>query len=253
MSATPQHIRTEDLSAYIDGVLGDDERSAIAVHLEACAECRNELAELRATVRLLNQLPQLEPRRSFQLGMEFDTHRTERSTVVRLLPVVRSLSVAAVILFLVATSALFLENTGNIDESTPSQSAIQRETGEVDDTSQGAGDDAEADTTGEQPPTGNPAPEDSRPIDRGAAASSGDEPLEDLTNLQEAQETAEDGAVGEVAQAGEPGTSERSLPRRLSDEYGTAFVTGLGGLALVLVSLWIILLRMSRRVRRTRI
>lgn len=238
MTTPSQHIRTEDLSAYIDRMVGDSERSAIASHVAVCAECRAELAELQATVRLLNALPQFGPRRSLQLGMEHDTHRPRQPAIVRLLPVVRSLSVAAMILFMVASGTLLLANTSDSgDDSAASESSVMSETGTASGASQGAG---EAGTTAEQPAPANPAQGDGRLIDRGAAASSGEDPLEDLTNLQEAPQ--------DVAQVSDETASGVSLPSRLASEYGLAFVIGLGALTLALVSLWIILVRMRRRI-----
>lgn len=237
MSTTPRHIRTEDLSGYIDGMVS--EREAIAEHVATCAECRTELAELRATVRLLNGLRQVSPLRSFQLGMEHDSRHSERSPIARLLPAVRSLSVAAIILFIVASGALLLGNA-NGDGATPAGSAIESETGAPDGASQGAG---ESNTSGAQPAPGTESSGSGTLIDRGASASRGEDPLEDLTTLQE---TPVDQASGDVAQAGDVGAISESFPRRLTSEYGVEVVIGLGVLALVLVSLWIVLVRMSR-------
>ena len=64
----PQHLDTDALSAYLDGRIEPDVRSAVAAHLAACADCRRELDELRTTVDVLRGLPQYRPRRSFQLG-----------------------------------------------------------------------------------------------------------------------------------------------------------------------------------------
>ncbi len=238
MTTASHHIRTDDLSAYIDGMLSESDRSAIANHLATCAECRAELAELRATVRLLNALPQYTPRRSLQLGMDHDTHRSRQSPVIRFLPVVRSLSVAAVILFMVAAGALLLGGTSDdVDRSMAPRSGVQSETGATDDASQGAG---EAGTS------------DERLIDRGAAASSGDDSLEDLTNLQEVQEGAADQAAAGVAQITGNTTPPANLQSRLTSEYGPALVTGLGIVSLVLVAFWIALVRMKRHVHQSR-
>lgn len=239
MSTAPRHIRTEDLSAYIDGEVDDSERDAIAEHIVACAECRTELAQLRATVRLLSELQQGSPGRSFQLAMEHVRHQSQRSPVVRLLPVVRSLSVAAIILFIVASGALLLGNARD-DASLPSGSSIASETGATGGASQDAG---EANTSGAQPAPGTESSDSGTLIDRGAAASRVEDPLEDLTTLQE---TPVDGATGDVAQAGDIIASTEGAPRRLASEYGAQVVIGLGTLALVLVSLWIMLVRVSR-------
>jgi predicted anti-sigma-YlaC factor YlaD len=52
------------LSAYLDEALSPAERASVAAHLEGCARCRAQLADLRATSRLIGALPQLAPRRS---------------------------------------------------------------------------------------------------------------------------------------------------------------------------------------------
>lgn len=240
MSPAPHHIRTEDLSAYIDGMLSDHDRSDIANHLATCAACRVEFSELRATVRLLNQLPQFASRRSLQLGMDHDTHRRRHSPVIRLLPVVRSLGVAAVILFMVAAGAVFLGTMGDdVDQSTAPRSEAQSETGATDDASQGVG---QAGNAGETETS------DERLIDRGAAASSGEDPLEDLTTLQEAQQSAADQASADVARV----DTGSNVQNRLTSEYGVALVIGLGVLALALVCFWIVLARMSRPGHRLR-
>ena len=63
-----KHERTRILlSSYVDGEVTEDEARRVEAHLEGCHECQVELEELRATVSLLSQLPQLEPSRSFRL------------------------------------------------------------------------------------------------------------------------------------------------------------------------------------------
>jgi hypothetical protein len=46
----------EALSAYLDEALAPEERSRVEGHLEGCAECRRELAAVRATVALLRRV-----------------------------------------------------------------------------------------------------------------------------------------------------------------------------------------------------
>lgn len=48
------------LSEYLDGTLTARARARVEEHLGCCQECRNELAELRGTVRLLRSLPPVE-------------------------------------------------------------------------------------------------------------------------------------------------------------------------------------------------
>jgi anti-sigma factor RsiW len=52
------------LSAYLDDELTQGEHDGVRAHLEGCARCRAQVAELRATSRLIGLLPQLAPGRS---------------------------------------------------------------------------------------------------------------------------------------------------------------------------------------------
>jgi len=61
MSTTP-HPRAL-LSAYIDDALAPDEAAAVRAHLDACADCRTRLTELRAAARLIAALPDPRPTR----------------------------------------------------------------------------------------------------------------------------------------------------------------------------------------------
>src|SRR6266851_4897429 len=61
MNAT-EHVRAQ-LSAYLDGALGDAERTAVEGHLAACPDCRARLGELRATASLIRALPDPVPSR----------------------------------------------------------------------------------------------------------------------------------------------------------------------------------------------
>ena len=44
------------LADYVDGSLGPDDRKAVDQHLEGCAQCRQELVELRETMSALSGL-----------------------------------------------------------------------------------------------------------------------------------------------------------------------------------------------------
>jgi hypothetical protein len=142
--------------------------------------------------------------------------------------VARALSVAAVIMFLVASGALYFGEAGQPGGDAPGSG----ETGAVSEASEGAG------------TTGTEAAGDGRLIDQGAAASGGTDPLEDLTNLQEGSEGAASQAAAEAA--GRGGAIDR-----LTDDYGAAAVAALGTLAFLLVIAWLVLARTSRRVRGT--
>jgi len=65
----------EDLSAYVDGELGERARRALETHLASCEACSTLLRELQDAKSLLSELPRLAPRRSFTLGPEFAAAR----------------------------------------------------------------------------------------------------------------------------------------------------------------------------------
>lgn len=67
MSAQRNLNDTELLSAYIDGQLTIEERSALEARLLDDADLRQQLALLRATVDLIKELPQLQAPRNFTL------------------------------------------------------------------------------------------------------------------------------------------------------------------------------------------
>ena len=64
-----RHRRLRDqLSAYIDGELDASAAGRLEHHLAECGRCRQEMEQLRATVAALQELPAVEPPRSFTLS-----------------------------------------------------------------------------------------------------------------------------------------------------------------------------------------
>src|SRR4030042_6331419 len=64
-----RHRRTRrQLSPYLDGMLSVQESGRLEAHLAQCRACRDELEEMRATVRALAELPLVEAPRSFALA-----------------------------------------------------------------------------------------------------------------------------------------------------------------------------------------
>jgi len=57
-----------DLSAYVDDMLSEKARRRLEAHLHSCEACRQELAELRATVEAMGSLPMADAPRSFTLA-----------------------------------------------------------------------------------------------------------------------------------------------------------------------------------------
>ncbi len=65
--AHEDHLTIEQLSAYLDGQLSQQEQAECDAHLQVCRQCRGMLADLRQTVSLLHALPQPELPRSLVL------------------------------------------------------------------------------------------------------------------------------------------------------------------------------------------
>lgn len=120
----------ELLSAYIDGMLEDGEREALEARLSADARLRRELAALRQTVALVQQLPTLKAPRDFTLSIPVAAptvtrppadatvtlaptvltrpDRTTRRVIP--LPLVSAISTAAAALLILAGVGLLLTN-----------------------------------------------------------------------------------------------------------------------------------------------
>ena len=62
-----RHLGPDTLAEYMDGRLGAAARTRVDQVLASCANCREELEELQATVSLLQQLPVEPVPRSFTM------------------------------------------------------------------------------------------------------------------------------------------------------------------------------------------
>ena len=127
-----QHLDVDALNAYLDHQLSPQEMVAARAHLATCPACGRELAELRATVALLRELPQYLPRRTFQLGPEHARRRSGRGSALggwfeRLVPAVPALRIAtvAVAVLLVAVIAGDLVSNRGADRGLVLQSGEQ--------------------------------------------------------------------------------------------------------------------------------
>lgn len=121
-----RHLDLETLNALVDDTIPAAERPGIIQHLTGCAACRQELEELRATARLCAGLPQFTPPHPFSLGPEY-ARRPANARLVQTLPIVRTLAMAAVLIF-VLVSAFAIINTrqssassSNADRAAPAQ------------------------------------------------------------------------------------------------------------------------------------
>lgn len=144
-----------------------EEGALVVHHLASCEICNARAHELRAVAALFGQLPEIEPPRSFALTPDQARkptpirERTTASTILRLLPIVRALSVAAMLAVLILGATLLLnpqDDTVTLDATTSMQ------TGET------SGD---GDSLGETYPAYAPQ-ERGEVVDQGQAASAHD-------------------------------------------------------------------------------
>lgn len=117
-----RHLDLDTLNALVDGAVPESERPAITQHLAGCATCQENLDELRATARLCATLPQFAPPRLFTLGPEYGRHPVNLR-LVQTLPVVRSLAVAAVLVFVLVSAFAVINTRHGSASSTADQGA----------------------------------------------------------------------------------------------------------------------------------
>jgi hypothetical protein len=238
MSTFSHPASSDALNAYVDGTLTSAERAAVEATVATSPELRQELLELQATATLLGSLPELQPRRSFRLGEEYarptaPAQPANVSPIVRLLPIVRSLSVAAALIFMVVAGAFFFDVNGNpgsdTEQTLQQQNVIMGVTDSSSDASEHAEDASESDS-----------PESSM-VERGDAASASDEPTDDLTALAP---SAEQSADGSTAQDSGPFGATAS-----DDQDYTPWIiasVAFGGLVVVFGGAWYVLAQNNR-------
>ena len=105
---TNGHRFQEALSPFIDGELSPRDSVALEVHLQTCAACAEELAELRLAVAVLRDLPAMDVPRSFALTPQQAGHAAPRpfSSTPAL---VTGLRAAGVFAALALASVLFVD------------------------------------------------------------------------------------------------------------------------------------------------
>jgi hypothetical protein len=106
-ATTPQDGHpVEDLSALLDGDLAAEPRAAVESHLQGCATCRAELAELEVVRQVLRTLPFVEPPRGFYDRTMRQGPRPRRTASLRFgQSVIISIIGLAVVLLVVAVVA----------------------------------------------------------------------------------------------------------------------------------------------------
>jgi hypothetical protein len=215
-----QHLANESLSAWLDQELSTDKRMALEVHLASCAHCRQEAEELAAVKSALAVLSQQQPPRSFRLTPEQAERgraTTRPSAIIRLLPAVRALSIAAVMALLVVSGALFF---GQVDS----------------DGTEGETFGAAQSSRSQDAVSSGGAP--GQVVDQGEAASTDNGRASSL--IPAAPDAA--GQTESIANASPAPANDNDTGRSTLE----LTAIGLGTLAVVLVGLWILLTRISR-------
>ena len=257
MTANVPHLDAQhhpDIDLLSDYIAGDDApevRAAIAAHLATCEACREDVRSLRGTIALLHDLPQFSPPVSFQLGPEYAKEprsggsvTPEPSKVVRLLPLVRALSVAAVLLFLVIGGATFIgdrnHNDGGQTAMVADRAAPTSETGGASGSLQESEDQS---SDSEAPPRAAAVPPQT-----GGVVDQGDSASADVNNPAPASSGQDSEATppGETVGQGAPISSE-SVDTSDDGFPWLSTTIGLGAVAIVLVGLWIVLARLSHQ------
>lgn len=115
MTEPTQHPNHERLNAWIDDEVDATESAYLAEHVASCTECAHEVHRLRALKLALACLRVDAAPRSFRLTAEQANRPSPRRMVtpsdaspsmLRALPIVRSLSIAAVLAFLVLAGSI---------------------------------------------------------------------------------------------------------------------------------------------------
>ena len=224
---TTNTMNADTLNAWIDGTLDPGDRAEVDVAVGRDPALLKELLELQATSRLLADLPEYTPPRSFRLGAEYakptpiSQAPSNGRTVLRLLPIVRSLGVAAALIFMVVAGSFFLDINGgsNSDPGTTlqRQGVIMGETTGHGEASEQAGDEAA------EPGL----------VESGDAASAADEPMDDMSAM----------APGVAEEQSQP-AAERAAPfgatTQGESDHSTWILASvvLGGIAVVCAAAW---------------
>ncbi|MDD5491303.1 MAG: zf-HC2 domain-containing protein [bacterium] len=92
----------ELLSVYLDQMCSDEEKQIVESHLVECAECRQELEDLRKTVALVTSLKEIEPPENMWAAVEQKIHKKSFWEIFSWRPV--PVAVATVTILLLAVS-----------------------------------------------------------------------------------------------------------------------------------------------------
>ena len=101
----------DNLSAYVDGMLGKKEQARLEAHLGECTECRHDLATLRQTVDLLHLVPEIPLPRSFLVPVS-EAPQQAQAQGVPIFGVLQTASAMATLLFVLVLSGNLLLRMG---------------------------------------------------------------------------------------------------------------------------------------------
>ena len=110
----------ERLSAYLDAQLEQSEQRKLERHLASCTSCREELESLRATVALLQRVPQVPAPRSFRLTEE-PVPFSAPWTVRYMVPLRYAAATAGLLFLVVAVGDLMISDGGLTGPVSPSR------------------------------------------------------------------------------------------------------------------------------------
>lgn len=210
MTNRTQPMGSDDLNAFVDGSLTEGDQNLIVTAASLDSALAAELTDLLAIRSILGGLAEYQPRRSFALGKEFELARPTpippaKSKLVQLLPAIRSLSVAAVLLFMVIGGSLWMgvhgDTTNTSSEDFASQNTVMQVLGETDSTAQSSEHPEDAITA--PAAAGGSEQDKSSMTERGNSASADDRPTDDLTSeaAPSAQESTQKQAAAPFALA----------------------------------------------------
>lgn len=218
--------RFEEINASLDDELTTDELRQLEDRLARDADLRAERDEFAGLVSLLRDLPQYEVPRSFALTPDQIGTTSPKSNVIRMLPVVRALSIAAVLAFIVVSGFTLYDMAFSTDEETSSLPTVTND-----------GPDASDGVTGDSTTGGNGVTNqgESAASDAVAPEAPGN-PASNVSTPDAAASEAEDSPVPVAT----TDTSDDDDSRWLLTS------AGLGVLALALLGLWTALARTSQ-------
>ncbi|HVX31308.1 MAG TPA: zf-HC2 domain-containing protein [Nitrolancea sp.] len=139
----PVHPSDDELSAYLNRDVADlAARQRLEAHLETCAACRERLGELHTVVRLLGELENPVPKRSFRLDpSQIPAVRPAPEPVridpwiVRIQPSLRRLTAIAAVLLVVLVTADVLTHRESSQNGSREVAALSAESQATDSTS----------------------------------------------------------------------------------------------------------------------